>query len=297
MGRGADWAATLENWLWITFSVGFVVLTTTAAVLMDAFRSDKFRLEQVVQKIEGRLRERESAMMALLLGHADRHKDPGMASLAHELGQPLQSIQLNAEYLSKGKSVNREEEVEILQDILRENRRAAELVQGLRSIFINGSSRPQEGLNLSAWLFDWVQKRTPEMLKQHNILLRLQSQSGLQVNIHPSQIEVLLQNLVLNAQQALSGHSRGVIDISLVAENQEARIDVIDNGPGMPADLARKIFEMGFTTHPENMGIGLWLCRRIAQAHGGRLQCLSTTQGAHMRLDLPLSPFPVGRST
>ena len=293
-GRGADWAATFENWLWITFSVGFAVLTTTAAVLMEAFRSDKFRLEQVVQQIEGRLRDRESAMLALLLGHADRHKDPGMASLAHELRQPLQSIQLNAEYLSKGKSVNRAEEVEILQEILRENRRAAELLQGLRSIFINDTPGQREGLQLSTWLMDWVRARAPELLTQHNILLRLQVQSDLRVRIHPSQIEVVLQNLVLNAQQALSGHPRGVIDIALVAEDQEARIDVSDNGPGMAPELAQKIFDMGFTTRPESMGIGLWLCRRIAQTHGGRMQFVPSQEGTHMRFYLPLSDSRMG---
>ena len=289
-GTGANWKQLLDTWLWITFSVGYVVLTATAAVLMEAFRSDKFRLEQVVQRVEARLRERDSAMLALLLGHAEHDKDRGMASLAHELRQPLHSIQLNAEYLSSGKTVSRDEEAEILRDILRENRRAADLVQGLRNIFIESATMPTENLNLTNWLHDWVQNRSPGMLKEHGILLHLQAQSDVRVKAHAAQIEVILQNLVLNAQQALSAHAHGTIHISLAAEGPVANLDVIDSGPGLARDLADRIFEMGYTTRPQGMGLGLWLSRRIALNHGGMLLNIPVAQGTCMRLSLPLSP-------
>lgn len=288
-GTGAHWKQLLDTWLWITFSVGYVVLTATASVLMDAFRTDKFRLEQVVQRVEARLRERESAMLALLLGHAEQNKDRGMASLAHELRQPLHSIQLNAEYLSSGKTVSRDEEAEILRDILRENRRAADLVQGLRNIFVDNGPTPTESLNLTNWLHDWVQNRAPGMLKEHGILLQLHAQSDVMVKAHAAQIEVILQNLVLNAQQVLSGQARGMINISLVTVGPVAHLDVIDNGPGLPRDLAEKIFEMGYTTRPQGMGLGLWLSRRIALNHDGQLLNMPVTQGTCMRLTLPLS--------
>ncbi len=147
-GSGANWKETLDAWLWVTFSIGYVVLTATASVLMDAFRTDKFRLEQVVQQVEGRLRDKESALLSLLVSNAEREKDPAVASLAHELRQPLHSIQLNAEYLTSGKTLSRTEEAEILQAILRENRRAAELVhtQGRRGhLPPQGDSQRRQG--------------------------------------------------------------------------------------------------------------------------------------------------------
>lgn len=285
---GPVWQQTLQSWAYITFALGYVVLTATASVLMDAFRSDKFRLEQVVQQVEGRLREKEMALMALLLGHAEREKDPGMASLAHELRQPLQSIQLNTEYLTSGKTMSRAEETEILQAILRENRRAADLVQGLRNIFVNKVPEQLSSMPLSSWLGEWVQARAPALLKDKGIALQLHAQSGLQVKAHAAQVEVILQNLVLNAEQALAGHARGSINLSLVSQGGMAQIDVIDNGPGIDRRLAEKIFEMGYTTRPEGMGMGLWLCRRIAEMHGGRLTPIALAQGTHMRVTLPL---------
>lgn len=287
-GSGTEWLEVRAAWTYITFSLGYVVLTATASVLMDAFRTDKFRLEQVVQQIEGRLRDKEAALMALLLGHAEKDKDPGMATLAHELRQPLHSIQLNAEYLTSGKTISRAEETEILQTILRENQRAADLVQGLRNIFVNKVPAQLSSMPLSTWLNDWVQARAPGLLKDKGIALQLHAQSGLKIKAHAAQIEVILQNLVLNAEQALAGHPRGSIDLSLISQGKLAQIDVIDNGPGIDRAVAEKIFDMGYTTRSEGMGMGLWLCRRIAEMHGGQLINIPTAQGTHMRLTLPL---------
>jgi len=268
--------------------MGYVVLTATASVLMDAFRSDKFRLEQVVQQIEGRLREKETALMALLLGKAERDKDPGMASLAHELRQPLHSIQLNAEYLTSGKTVSRAEETEILQAILRENQRAANLVQGLRNIFVNRIPPELASMPLSTWLNEWVQAKAPVLHQEKGIILQLSAQSDLKVKAHVAQIEVIVQNLVLNSELAVSRQGRGQIMISLTGLGGQAQLDVIDNGPGIDRQLAEKIFDMGYTTRPEGMGMGLWLSRKIAEMHGGQLSNIPSTVGTHMRLTLPL---------
>jgi len=285
---GPIWRQTLLSWAYITFSMGYVVLTATASVLMDAFRSDKFRLEQVVQQIEGRLREKETALMALLLGKAERDKDPGMASLAHELRQPLHSIQLNAEYLTSGKTVSRAEETEILQAILRENQRAANLVQGLRNIFVNRIPPELASMPLSTWLNEWVQAKAPVLHQEKGIILQLSAQSDLKVKAHVAQIEVIVQNLVLNSELAVSRQGRGQIMISLTGLGGQAQLDVIDNGPGIDRQLAEKIFDMGYTTRPEGMGMGLWLSRKIAEMHGGQLSNIPSTVGTHMRLTLPL---------
>jgi len=287
-GDGTQWAQLRTAWAYITLPMGYVVLTATASVLMDAFRSDKFRLEKVVQQVEDRLRNKEAAMMALLLGHAERDKDPGMASLAHELRQPLHSIQLSAEYLASGKTANRAEETEVLQIILRENRRAADLVQGLRSIFANKASSQRLSMPLSGWLSDWVHARAPALLKDKGIRLQLDAQPGLVVKAHAAQLEVIVQNLVINAEQALTGCADGSIDVSLTRQGGLAQIDVVDNGSGIDRELAAKIFEMGYTTRAEGMGMGLWLCRRIAEMHGGQLMHIPAAQGTHFRLTLPL---------
>lgn len=288
-GSGANWKETLDAWLWVTFSIGYVVLTATASVLMDAFRTDKFRLEQVVQQIEGRLRDKESALLSLLVSNAEREKDPAVASLAHELRQPLHSIQLNAEYLTSGKTLSRTEEAEILQAILRENRRAAELVHTLRNIFVNKAPEQPSSVALSSWLTDWAQTRAPELLRENSIGLQWHVQANVHVQIQAGQLAVMLQNLLTNAVQALAHQAHGRIDVLLGSHERWAQIDVIDNGPGLAPETAGKVFEMGYTTKDEGMGFGLWLSRRIAQMHGGELVSLPAAQGAHLRITLPLA--------
>lgn len=288
MGRGADWANTLGNLLWLSFSVGFAVLTTTAAVLMEAFRADKLRLEQVVQKVEDRLRDKQSALLSLLLSNAEQDKDPGVASLAHELRQPLHAIQLNVEYLSSGKTKSKTEEAEILQSILRENRRAADLVHSLRNIFVNKSLEQPSSLNLSSWLSDWATVHAPNLLREKGVALQVHAQAQLLVRANPTQLEVVLQNLLTNAVHALSGQTGGRVDVSLAGQGPWARIDVRDNGPGIAPEHGDKVFEMGYTTKDHGMGFGLWLSRRIVQMQGGELSAVPSAHGAHLRLTLPL---------
>jgi len=288
-GSGANWKETLDAWLWVTFSIGYVVLTATASVLMDAFRTDKFRLEQVVQQVEARLQEKETALLSLLATNAERSNDPSVASLAHELKQPLMAIQLNAEYLTSGKRVSQQEVEQILQAILRENQRAATIVQSVRSLFASKAAQQQSVLHLSSWLADWVNLRALALMEKDDVKLQLHVHAEAVVQINAAQLEIVLQNLLGNAVEALVGRAQGRIDITLKTENNMAVIDVIDNGPGLPKGQHERVFEMNYSTKPQGMGFGLWLSRHITQTHGGQLVAVDSETGAHMRLGLPLA--------
>lgn len=290
-GSGANWKETLDAWLWVTFSIGYVVLTATASVLMDAFRTDKFRLEQVVQQVEARLQEKETALLSLLATNAERSNDPSVASLAHELKQPLMAIQLNAEYLTSGKRVSQQEVEQILQAILRENQRAATIVQSVRSLFASKAAQQQSVLHLSSWLADWVNLRALALMEKYDVKLQLHVHVHAEavVQINAAQLEIVLQNLLGNAVEALVGRAQGRIDITLKTENNMAVIDVIDNGPGLPKGQHERVFEMNYSTKPQGMGFGLWLSRHITQTHGGQLVAVDSETGAHMRLGLPLA--------
>lgn len=288
-GSGANWKETLDAWLWVTFSIGYVVLTATASVLMDAFRTDKFRLEQVVQQVEARLQEKETALLSLLATNAERSNDPSVASLAHELKQSLMAIQLNAEYLTSGKRVSQQEVEQILQAILRENQRAATIVQSVRSLFASKAAQQQSVLHLSSWLADWVNLRALALMEKYDVKLQLHVHAEAVVQINAAQLEIVLQNLLGNAVEALVGRAQGRIDITLKTENNMAVIDVIDNGPGLPKGQHERVFEMNYSTKPQGMGFGLWLSRHITQTHGGQLVAVDSETGAHMRLGLPLA--------
>jgi len=105
----------------------------------------------------------------------------------------------------------------------------------------------------------------------------------------------ILMNLITNARQAIddAGIRRGEIRVAASARDHWVEIDVVDNGPGVSADLARRIFEPAFTTRSESggWGLGLAICRELAQANDGGVELLPVEGGgARFRVTIPSRP-------
>ncbi len=116
-----------------------------------------------------------------------------------------------------------------------------------------------------------------------------------EVNVDAAQIQQVVTNLVLNAANVMneSGRTRRQMDIWLRLHDITGVVEfgVADNGPGIPAELRRRIFEPGFTTRANGNGFGLSTSLRIVQNHGGELTAENLpTGGALFRVTLPLGP-------
>ncbi|MCP4724871.1 MAG: HAMP domain-containing histidine kinase [bacterium] len=99
---------------------------------------------------------------------------------------------------------------------------------------------------------------------------------GLEVTADPDQVEQILINLIVNAEQALSEVSNPEISIeALINERSRIEIKVIDNGPGILEEVQDKIFIPFFTTKKGGSGIGLSLCRQIMRFHKGTIRVSS----------------------
>ena len=100
-------------------------------------------------------------------------------------------------------------------------------------------------------------------------------------------------NLMGNARQAREAANKGrVLTVRTRRQGDMVEIQVIDDGPGIPAEVKAKIFDWFFTTKPpgEGTGLGLAVSREILQAHGGNLRLEDTLGGgATFVLDLPTS--------
>jgi PAS domain S-box-containing protein len=98
-----------------------------------------------------------------------------------------------------------------------------------------------------------------------------------------SEMQQMLLNLLINAEQALTTvETRRAITIRTAASDDRVRLQVVDSGPGIPADIVGKIFDPFFTTKPEGAGTGLGLsiCYGIANDHGGRIWVESEADGS-----------------
>jgi two-component system, NtrC family, sensor kinase len=110
----------------------------------------------------------------------------------------------------------------------------------------------------------------------------------------PSELQQMLLNLLINAEQALmSVETRRAIVVRTTATEDEIRLALADSGPGIPPEIQAKIFDPFFTTKPEGVGTGLGLsiCYGVAREHAGRIWVESQPdQGATFHVALPREP-------
>jgi PAS domain S-box-containing protein len=107
-------------------------------------------------------------------------------------------------------------------------------------------------------------------------------------------LKVALQNLLVNAAQAMD--TRGDILVRLGSDGGAVHIDVVDCGTGIAPDILPRLFTPFFTTKARGTGLGLPTVRRIAEAHGGRVEVVSSDAGGtHVRFTLPISTGKVAK--
>ena len=117
--------------------------------------------------------------------------------------------------------------------------------------------------------------------------------ADLAVDVDPDQVRQVLINLFTNSAQAMP--EGGTIAVSAEASpSGTTRLRVRDDGPGVPVEARHRIFEALFTTKAKGSGLGLALCRRILEAHGGSIELEPSERGASFLLTFP--PEPTGAS-
>lgn len=229
------------------------------------------------------------------LAHAGRVTALGELafSLAHELRQPLAAILNNvkvAQMMVQSSDPNMKELHEILVDIYRDDRRAADVIDRLRAMM---SRRPPalEPIAVGALLQDVVSLVRADAVRRGVHLETRIGPDPLIVHgdrVHMSQV---LINLIMNAMEAMAdtpAPRKRVVLAAHARQDHSIEIAVMDYGTGIAPEMTTKVFEPLFTTKTSGMGIGLAVSRTIVEAHGGRLWAESNAEGgATFRVALP----------
>jgi two-component system sensor kinase FixL len=179
---------------------------------------------------------------------------------------------------------------DILADIRRDDLRAGEVIRRVRQMVSSGESK-RSPLDM-ADVVDGVIAMVRHDCKRRGVqLVREAEEDAIWVSGERVQLEQVLLNLLLNAMDAVTSHGIQNREIRVTIERRPPDavfITVSDNGPGIPLELRKRVFESFFSTKPDGMGLGLALSRTIAEAHGGSLTVVdSASPGAAIRLMLP----------
>jgi len=215
----------------------------------------------------------------LQLAHLGRAAVLGELSgaFAHELTQPLTSILGNAEAALE--LISRESTAppviaEMLRDIIRDDVRAAEVIQRLRSMLARGEIQRQP-IDLNQVVRDVLALAHSDLITRNvSVVLQLSPQTPF-VLADAVQLQQVLLNLVMNACDAMTGspaaERRLTISTRFVEGGRAVECAVADRGCGIPGDQLERIFQPFVTTKKHGLGLGLPICRSIIEAHGGRL--------------------------
>jgi two-component system NtrC family sensor kinase len=230
---------------------------------------------------ERRLREQ--------LIHSERLSAVGqlVAGVAHEINNPLQAVMGLSELLMEGHDSGN---IQYDLDQIRVHAdRAAKIVRNLL-LFARHSTLERSIADLNEIARATVAFRSFELKSLSIELLEHYSQELPLIVANREEIQQVVLNLLLNAEQAVRGTGRpGIVRIRTGETDASAFVEVADDGPGVPAAMASQVFEPFFTTRSvgQGTGLGLSVSLGIAEAHGGSLELRPTDRGACFRLTIP----------
>jgi len=201
------------------------------------------------------------------------------AMIAHEVKNPLASIEVMAGLLRR-QVADRADLQDMLGDIISEAKMANAIVLEVLE-FVRPIRLEVDRTSIARVVQDAITLAESKLARRG---------TRLDVNVPAAlppiagdhhQLCQVVTNLLINALEALGG--RGCIRVVAIEQPghdemqpREVVVTVEDNGPGIPADIAERIFNPFFTTKPQGSGLGLAIVRKIVDAHDGRIDVAST---------------------
>jgi PAS domain S-box-containing protein len=239
--------------------------------------------------LEKALREEKEIHSQLVQAEKHAALSRMVASVAHELNNPVQTIQ-NCLYLTSQDLAPESPIQEYLEMALSETQRVARLVAQLRAIYRPNRRDAMQTLNLVQLLEDCRTLLEPHLQHEHVSLQFECPEQEIAILGIPDQIKQVILNLSLNAIEAVQpGGGLLAITVNQQAEDDWVEIEFKDTGPGIPEEHLSRLFDPFFTTKETGLGLGLAICDDIVRGHGGQILVESQPgAGAQLTVRLPL---------
>ena len=243
------------------------------------FFKDLTRVERIEER--ERLRDRLAAVGEMA------------ATIAHEVKNPLAGIEVMAGLLRR-KIADTPEAQSVLTDIINEAKMANAIVQEVLE-FVRPIRLLVERTAVAEAVQSAVQLADTKA-RRGDISVGIMVPQGLPlIQGDRYQLTQLFTNLLINAYEAMEGRGRVTIAArtALVDDGSEGRdavvVEFADEGPGMPRDVADRVFNPFFTTKPQGSGLGLAIVRKIVDAHDGSIDLETAPgRGTLIRVTLPV---------
>ena len=255
------------------------LLTIETGVMLESYRESYTAQVRQVERDAMTARLREAEQLAQIGQLA--------ASLAHEVKNPLAGIS-GAIQVIRANLKQTDPHWPVLGEVLRQINR---LDRSVKDLLVFARPKPPQVQRCDV---PRTVERVLDLLRKEPEFERIRFEFSLPRNLptvaaDEHQLEQLLMNLLLNAAQASS--PGGLVRLSAAARDASVQIVVQDRGYGMTAEVLRRAFEPFFTTKARGTGLGLPICRKIVEAHGGKIAVSSTPgQGTEVTVELLQQP-------
>lgn len=241
------------------------ILDLDLAIIEDAYQAEYLLRQQQIEKL-------------VTIGQV-------AGGIAHELRNPLNVIKTSVYYLLNAKNASDEKKHQHLNRIEKQ----VGLADGVITALSNFAKLPvpeMQAVALDSWLREILETiRLPASIEV--IFDGMESQPS--VWCDPSQMQIVIRNLIRNARDALEDGGR--IVVTARQEPESILLSVADNGPGIAEDILQRIMDPLFTTKARGIGLGLSMAKAIVEKNNGRLTVHSVPgQGAEFTIRLSAAP-------
>lgn len=234
----------------------------------------------------GRLAATMNAMLARLEAAAQQQRD-FVADVSHDLQSPLASLRVALELaLSAPEAIDPDR---LREDVLGPTAEIERLVRDL--LVLASLDAHSVGRPTLIDVDELVLEEATRARAASGVRIRTENVSAAPAFADRNDVIRILRNLIENA----IAHAETAVDLLVTIDGDQARIDVTDDGPGIPEQLCDKVFERfqrGESSRPRGSGSGLGLpiARGLAERNSGRVDVVDSSRGARLRLLLPTAP-------